>query len=397
MSVGFRSTVKRLFWWLALPLAIGSPSNAFVIPLAAGAQAPRQWTLTPSARIADDTYPDGLSHTTRLSLGPSGQIFVPQMQDATVLVFDRAGHFVRRIGRRGTGPGEFQTVGFVNWLGDTLVVGDLSLRRISYFHPDGRFIRSRPDSGTGLQTVAAMSSTVGLTANGGLLVNSQSPGRPDNDQIVVALFHRPAGARQSSEIHRATVTSPVVQLDLSGDRRRSVFSPFQEYPLFGMSPQGDQLAVVDVPFPGGTTGEFVIRRYGAGGDLRQTKRVTFPAVRLSRAAADSLLEEHVTRLITAGRQPEADRALFRRLLRESLKVPGWFPAFDRIVLASDGNLWLRESANRNRWQILNSSGETIGWVRCDCTIAAATANFVWAIESDRLGDPPAITRYSIRR
>jgi len=55
--------------------------------------------------------------------------------------YDQGGKFVRSIGRRGDGPGEFQGMyGLFHCAGDTMVVRER--RRLSFWDGDGRFVRT---------------------------------------------------------------------------------------------------------------------------------------------------------------------------------------------------------------------------------------------------------------
>jgi hypothetical protein len=64
---------------------------------------------------------------------------------ARVLVFDRAGRFVRQVGRKGGGPGELQAPAGMALLADgTLAVSDLAKRSYSLFAADGKYLRSVP-------------------------------------------------------------------------------------------------------------------------------------------------------------------------------------------------------------------------------------------------------------
>ena len=62
---------------------------------------------------------------------------------ARVVVFDRAGKFVRQFGKKGGGPGEFQVpVGLTVLSDGNVAVADLASRSYSLFAPDGRYLRS---------------------------------------------------------------------------------------------------------------------------------------------------------------------------------------------------------------------------------------------------------------
>lgn len=84
--------------------------------------------------------------------------------------YDAAGRFLRSSGRQGGGPGEFQEMGSVHLLpGDSLLVFDWRLQRVSIFASDGAFARSvslRDLPGA----VFPMPQLVGRLSDGSLLV-----------------------------------------------------------------------------------------------------------------------------------------------------------------------------------------------------------------------------------
>jgi hypothetical protein len=70
-------------------------------------------------------------------------IYISDLGDMQIKVFDPAGHMVHSIGRKGSGPGEFQSIGRLMLLPDgRLLVLDWGERRISLLHTDGQFISS---------------------------------------------------------------------------------------------------------------------------------------------------------------------------------------------------------------------------------------------------------------
>ena len=72
----------------------------------------------------------------------AGSIYVLDQQASHVKVFDKAGKYVRTIGRQGQGPGELEmpmTLSFNRTAGELAV--HQSSRRISYFKADGTFLR----------------------------------------------------------------------------------------------------------------------------------------------------------------------------------------------------------------------------------------------------------------
>jgi hypothetical protein len=72
-----------------------------------------------------------------------GRIFVADNQDQSIKAFDSNGEFIRSIGRKGEGPGEFSYVGYQTFLPDgKLLVMDSMAMRLNLFDPEGTNLRS---------------------------------------------------------------------------------------------------------------------------------------------------------------------------------------------------------------------------------------------------------------
>jgi hypothetical protein len=77
----------------------------------------------------------------RFAVDPEGKVYIEDGADMAIKVFDQAGKFLRAIGRRGEGPGEFASVGFMFALSDgRLLVTDFLARRTSIFGLEGQFL-----------------------------------------------------------------------------------------------------------------------------------------------------------------------------------------------------------------------------------------------------------------
>jgi hypothetical protein len=77
-----------------------------------------------------------------VQLGPAGEIYVLDLLNAQVSVFDRAGQFIRSYGQKGSGPGEFQFPTRL-FLSDSGVhVLDPTLAREVLFDRDGSHVRT---------------------------------------------------------------------------------------------------------------------------------------------------------------------------------------------------------------------------------------------------------------
>lgn len=109
-------------------------------PILTGADAWRlEETLSIGVLEGDPAYQFG--GIAAIEVDEAGFIYVLDPRVQRVAVFDSAGVFGREFGREGEGPGEFRYPSRLLWEGDTLVVWDSRLRRLSYFDRDGNLLR----------------------------------------------------------------------------------------------------------------------------------------------------------------------------------------------------------------------------------------------------------------
>lgn len=75
-------------------------------------------------------------------LDASGHLYAVPGNDPRVRVLNPDGEFIRYIGSRGTGPGEFSYLCRTGFAGDTLWIQDMFAARTSYFDSAGAHIRT---------------------------------------------------------------------------------------------------------------------------------------------------------------------------------------------------------------------------------------------------------------
>lgn len=165
---------RRSATWLALLLV------ALLAPLPACAQRDgvvraqgpgARLVLAEVLRLGSAFGDDAFGRVMDVELGPTGRIYVADDLSWNVVVFDAAGRLLRRVGRRGRGPGEFERPWYLAVdRYDSLFVWDGALARISVFGPDFRFARSFPAPGR--WTVSGFS----VRSDGTLLVGAFAPG-----------------------------------------------------------------------------------------------------------------------------------------------------------------------------------------------------------------------------
>lgn len=89
-----------------------------------------------------------------VAVGNGGEIYVADGQLEIVRMYDADGNYLRDIGRRGQGPGEYAYAPSLGTLPDgTLVISDTSSGRISFFSPAGDYLDSFTAARVGSFTV----------------------------------------------------------------------------------------------------------------------------------------------------------------------------------------------------------------------------------------------------
>jgi hypothetical protein len=92
----------------------------------------------------DKDEPSGIyfAQAQTLSHDHQGRIYVTDLRGCQIFVFSPDGGLLRKIGRSGQGPGEFNFPGKAALARGQLVVLDVGNMRIQFFSQDGQFVRS---------------------------------------------------------------------------------------------------------------------------------------------------------------------------------------------------------------------------------------------------------------
>lgn len=170
--------------------------------------------LTPALRLGHASDPESPRLGAVVLRSTSGLFFVAPSIDLTgVLVYDRSGRYVRRLGRAGSGPGEYRAIDRIALdRYDSLHIVDLATRSVTVLDPSGQYARTYPmplrpaaliplsPSAIVLAGFGSAPSTIGLplhTLDGaGRLLRSfgedrpvVKPGQPPEDERTIAAGH----------------------------------------------------------------------------------------------------------------------------------------------------------------------------------------------------------------
>lgn len=339
--------------WIAatlvlLPAACAEPvDDAFAVADSAGVRIVVNQIVPAAERPIwiIDTQPlvqIGDSETASADLQFDGISAILPLADGDVLIADRSVAGVRRfgpdgtyrwtLGRRGRGPGEFESVsGFTLIPPDTVVVYDRVLARVSELLLDGTVlntVRLDPAGHTmRLYRLAGMGDGVLLLVPLAYPANRTPAPTLYWDSVPNLAF------RRSGEYVGVVGEASGMEIYASPDRSGA--------PAFGRIAQtalaGSSMVITD-------GGEFDIRRYHLAGGLEQVVRVALPR-----------------RVVTA-----AERNELPEFLARPHAVVAYKPWISGLVVGPDGELWVEEyqwqRQQQSRWFVLTAEGRWIGSV-----------------------------------
>lgn len=384
---------------LVLGLVLGFPTQGSspIPPVRLVAQRDTTFVVPDSVRAL-------LTFVTGMMVDHEGSLYLADPSLATILHFDSMGTFLNAIGRRGEGPGEFQSVLLVGLYRDSLWAMDPAQIRLTLMPLRGRGATTVPffSAAPLLEAPARAQSRGGMPAavlsDGSLLVqeNVRDPSSP-----VGALSH---GFLLRTK-RNLEVVDTVAQLSLGHSSMEFVYrdgatsqtQPFGDDPLYAVSTDGSLLVTVTRVAPRGRgDSRFTVTAWRDGTRLLFTREIEYRVRRLPQSAVDSVAERLAQPLPGAGRTPITADSIRRRLFR-----PANFPPVEDVRIARGGEIWLKvrfadSPDGVGDWLVLSPRGFELNRVTLPASFRLLEANrkTAWGTEGDVL-DVPLVVRYRI--
>jgi hypothetical protein len=311
------------------------------------------WTIdtVPHLEIGASNAPGhDLYEVTGVARLSDGRIAVVNSGSSEVRIFSRDGDLLQSLGKAGEGPGEFRSLRRLILLpGDSLLVVDPSLNRITVFAGDGSLVRTAPIEAPPTGSIPAPLARLRdgtLVAFPPFTFGSESGGVSRIVQDTVPLLHYDAGGRFIGELGRFPGSEYFTFIDpsaiLGGPR------------IWGRS---THLAAAGGGFVVGHADAFSFSIHEADGSLSRIVRAHLPNRAVTRADIDRFREP----------DPEAGPGssdLFNRVL-DALPLPSHFPAYAGIRVDAEDNIWVRryawpEGESGEEWHIFDPEGRWLG-------------------------------------
>jgi hypothetical protein len=301
-------------------------------------------------------------------------LYIMEASRNEILVFDSAGHFMRKIGERGESPGQFLSLGSIGIIGDTVWVSDPRQGRVTLFSRAGKVLRTFDNSEELPGVGAGRYSLLGILPDGSRLVGAGSatmaPG--EEDRSIPLMRITPAGKVDTLFDLPIPGTFSIV----SGGNTRFVMRPFDERPAIGV--RHDGMAWVEVTRAAGKSGPAfaTVTRFSVENGKEWSTKVPLTPVPISRGVTDSI--------VNSAPVSEDKRDAFRKWLN----VPKRMPLVISAMLSGDGTIWLQESAqsDSSRWVRLDAKGAPNGQLVLpnDALILFAAQSRMWIMRKSEM-------------
>ena len=335
-----------------------------------------------------------------VDVGPRGQIAVLLPQDLQVPLYDSSGTRLATIGRRGSGPGEFQHLSRAGWVGDTMYVLDLRLRRAVLVGPDGSVIgtSTNPDNVAIGAPVEGDTQTIGYfnargIHPGGFMLGEAHMGGPVGKRAFVLA---PADISQRARLvawRPPDLDDERWQMRV-GDHMRTV--EFAPWPQVAVAPDATWLAFLTTELTEDGNGTFTLTRIDASGDTTLVRTYPYRGVPIPASVRDSVANSFLVEKARSREGPPDRFDRFRELTLE--RMPPTYPPVVAMTLGLDGTTWLtmRDTADVRRVLVLDERGDPLGSFVLPprATVRQGRRTHVWMTQRDDV-DLVAVLRYRL--
>jgi len=325
------------------------------------------WRVSPDPLLSIGTFQgDSLQQLYQVQgaarLG-DGRIAIANAGSGAIRFYDGQGRYLSGVGRKGEGPGEFQQPVLAGVLpggpsGDTLVVVDTQLRRISLVHPDAGFlgsIRISEDVGGGAfpQGMFADGAVVlgggfFFSSDGGMELSSGFSRRETQYRSVGrdGEMRTDFGTFPGSEFFMEVRTEPGGAVSM-----RARLIPFGKYAMQAVGPSS---------FFYGSGDDWEVRVFDPSGPLQRIVRMD----RVPAPVRAEDLDAYIQRVISQATDPSQGPEI--RSDYAEMPTPERFPAYAGLDADPYGYLWVERYRPPGEtipvFDVLDPEGALVGWV-----------------------------------
>lgn len=369
-------------------------------------------------RVSADSMSEPLGDVANMAVAADGQVWVWDDATPALLLLDANGTSVRRISRRGSGPGEYQTVNDIVVARDgALVIWDEGNARLNIYNPDGSFRTTATltfSDCCGLPVVVDTQNRLWLRTHPTMIAGKDNPVDPaafSRPQIVGYLRYDGSGAPIDTVIAPTlpgadgVLNAMTVTADGIGGMAQLV--PYGSYPQYMVSPLGHVVSAMSRPY--------AVHTEANGRFVRVTREFTpVPVAEEERAQRRANIEFSMRRAKAGWTWNGAE-------------IPRQKPPINELAVGLDGRIWVQLSVpsepfepdpqagepsplpttgpkpppikfrpGEKRWDVFEPDGRYLGRIVAprEFSLFVMRGNQVWGVMRDA-DDLPTIVRMRI--
>lgn len=311
---------------------------------------------------------------------PDGGAVVGDFRAGSVFRIGPEGTVMATWGRKGEGPGEYQAFDAMLERGDSILVSDGRLRRLTVLSLEGDVLGTRPLPGAFMHQVSS------ILADGRLLL---VPG----DGYSGVSAPRPEWVFEQQPIIAAALDGSTIDTLVELPHLRRWYGTRSGSPgpvtikgRAGGFADGFSWARSDSP---------EVRQYDSGGRLVQIARWDEAPVPLTRDVRQRMASNFEESMRSAGLEAGVISARLAELEEGFDLHDGPLPYWDSFHVDRQGNAWLRQYSipgePSTRWHVIKRDGVLVGWIDLPdvVSILDITNDRILAVRLDEL-DAPAV-------
>jgi hypothetical protein len=293
-------------------------------------------------------------------------------------VFDPQGKYLKTIGRKGNGPGEFQSIGELSFLPDgRYLILDWEQNRVSFFSANDQFLTSHKFQNSGFDLFLTTSSSY---------VRGETLFEPGAKQYEFKsrLFVRAYDLSGKERISYGEFTARQSGFINDPDGRFSYSLPYFVYSIFAGDNKNERLYHC-------LNNKYVIDVYDKNG--RIIRKIDRPYEPVPTTAED--MKRYVDGF---GNSSEKHKSLIEKFT----KMPGVKTVTERMIVDNAGNLWVetndqREEKNRQlrAYDIFNEDGMYVYKVWLERAPGLFKGEHMYRLEREKETDYRFLKRYRV--